>query len=109
MVYYIILAMSIRKASEKGTEWQKKDLYRKGFAGRINLNNIQKLNCQIFLEVITADRKQSESITLCPCKNVEFNRFVSSGDSINKQENTLKVAFIKSDGSKKEFELPLCM
>jgi hypothetical protein len=106
--YYVLLGISIKKASDKASEWKREDLFQRSFSGRINLNNLQNLDCQLFLEIISFKQKQPESISICPCKNAEFNRFVSIGDSINKKENTYKATFIKSDGTKKQFDLPLC-
>lgn len=106
--YLILLGMSIKKASKKASEWENDDLFKHSFAGKIHLDNTQNLDCQMFLEIISLNEKQPESITICPCKNIEFTQFALSGDSINKQENTFIATIIKSNGLHKKFELPLC-
>jgi len=104
----LIYVLSIKKASVKASASIKKSLYERSINGTVYLNNRQHLHCTEFLEITSYPAKQPESIQLCPCKSTAFEQFVSDGDSIVKRENTLSALFIKPDGTRKTFELPLC-
>jgi hypothetical protein len=104
---WLYFGYKMKKSSEDGYQRQIQDFYKSNFNGRIFFSNTQKLNCTLFGDIY-GNNKQSMSLQLCPCRDKEFENFISEVDSIIKVSNSFQVLLINKKGESRKLEFPFC-